>query len=81
MTAAEFGHWIAFWAEEPTSPAALLGHVARLLAAAANGALKPPSGRMWQPADFQRALWVEEAEAQTDAASIRAGITGLMRIH
>lgn len=58
MSAAEFGHWQAFLAEEPIGPAAGLLHMAHMLAALANGPLKPPQGRpSWRAADFLPDLW------------------------
>lgn len=73
MTGQEFGEWLAFLAEEPAGPAASHLHMAHLLAALANGPLKPPQGRpAWRAADFLPKLWQPPPEPAADPARNRA---------
>ncbi len=66
MTAEEFGLHLALEQAEPL-PAAQWSAVASLLAAQANGPLKPPEqGRLWQSADFMPAeLWADPDAAES----------------
>jgi len=67
MTGQEFGLHYALEQEEPL-PAAQWSVAAALLAAQANGPLKPPAGaRIWQAGDFMPALWQEAAAAPQPA--------------
>lgn len=83
MTAAEFGHWQAFLAEEPIGPAAGLLNMAHMLAALANGPLKPPQGRpCWRAADFLPDLWrpPKEEPPQTRQAHAKSLKSTLARM-
>ena len=84
MSAAEFGQWQAFLAEEPIGPAASLLHMASLLAAHANGPLKVPSGRQaWSARDFMPQLWQPEApvtvpKAKQHAAQLEGSLARML---
>jgi len=52
----EFGLWDAFLEVEPIGPSAVLSMFAEVLAALANGPLKPPQGRnAFRSSDFMKA--------------------------
>lgn len=69
MSAAEFGRWRAFWAEEPIGPNASLGMLAAVLAALANGPLKPPSrNELWKASHFAANPWAADPEPDTEEA-------------
>lgn len=65
MTAQEFGLHLALEQAEPL-PAAQWSAVASMLAAHANGPLKPPEhGRLWQASDFMPAeMWPDPDAAE-----------------
>jgi len=68
MTAQEFGQHYAMEREEPLAPA-VWHAVASLLAAVANGALKPPStGRIWAAHDFMPELWADVTDPAVPGA-------------
>lgn len=53
LTSEEYSLWQEFMAVEPMGPAMLMPALGELLAALANGNLKPPQGRSaWRSADF-----------------------------
>lgn len=73
MSAQEFGLHLAIEHEEPLAPA-LATAFASVLAAAANGQLKTPQGRLWAASDFLPDTW-EPRAADAPAAPPPAPIT------
>lgn len=69
MTSEDFGLLVAFQEVEPMGPAQLMPALAEILAALANGPLKPPDSRpSWSSRDFWSALtaWAPQKPAPTD---------------
>lgn len=71
ITAAEFAEAEAYLREEPLDPA-LLGALAEMLAAAANGPLSRKDKRQWKAADFLPERWKPEAQAPAEHAPASA---------
>lgn len=84
MSAGEFGHWLAFFEEEPIGHGPTLTMWSEVMAALHNGPIAKTSKTVWKPSEFARRLWQPREPAQarrpTTGAEVRAHVRSLARM-